>query len=177
MQRVAITGLILSIAILTGACGGGSGGSSSPTSPTAAAAGCSGTAVPQVRVGFQSFDGLGLKILMYGETFDYPTLTESLVVTRALTPCDYEIVGVMLGRSLSVSFGRTSPFTNAAQGVERGSVVIVEGPGTFAPDAGCQVRFNSVGGNSGGPPPGPFNIRIRFRVSNTNAIASSGGCG
>ena len=176
MRRIPIVGLILLLSWLTGACGGGGGDSSSPTSPTVAApAGCSGSAVPQVGVSFQSFDGLGMTIQMFGESLNHPTL-ESLTVTRALAPCEYEIAGQMLGRSLSVTFGRTSPFTNRAQGVERGSVVIVEGPGTFGPDnASCQVRFQSQGGN-GPPPPGPFNIRIRFRVSNTNAVDNNG-CG
>ena len=178
---VHVVGLILFTAALTGACGksgSDSGSSSSPTSPTAAAAGCSGSAVPQVRVGIQSFDGLGLRIQMFGETFDHPTLADSLVVTRALTPCDYEIAGQMLGRNLSITFGRTSPFTNRAQGVEKGSVVIVEGPGTFGPaETACQVRFQSVSVN-GPPPPGPFNIRIRFRVANTNGVDDrGGGCG
>jgi hypothetical protein len=166
------------LALLAASCSGGDGDSSSPTSPSAAAAGCSGSAVPQVRVGFQSFDGLGLRVVMYGETFDHPTLTESLVVTRALTPCDYEIVGQMLGRSLSVNFGRTTPFTNREQGVERGSVVIVEGPGTFSSSAeGCAVRFQSQATANGQGPPGPFNIRIKFRVANTNGVDSTGGCG
>ena len=181
MKRVVTVGAVLVLAWLTAGCGGGSGDSSSPTSPTAVAApGCTGAAVPQVQVAFQSFDGLGVRLQVFGETIDRPTMAagESVIVTRAVAPCSYEVTGQMLGRSLNVVFSRTSPFSNPAQGVELGSVVIDEGPGVFGPaDANCAVRFNSQGGASGGPPPGPFNIKIRFRVSNTNAVSSSSGCG
>ena len=95
--------------------------------------------------------------------------------TRSVVPCSYEVVGQMLGRSLNVVFGQTSPFTNREAGVELGSVVVEEGPSwVFAPiDNACAVRFNASSPN-GPPPPGPFNIRIRFRVANSNAVQSSG---
>ncbi len=116
----------------------------------------------------------------FGETFNQQIAPgEIFRVTRAVVPCDYEIAGQMLGRSLTVVFSRTSPFTTAdlSRGVEKGSVVIDEGPnGVFGPsDTNCSVRFNATGGPSAPPP--PFNITIRFRVSTSNVIDRGGGCG
>jgi len=174
---------VLMVGSLTNACGGGSGGgsSASPTSPTAITpAGCSGSPVQQVQVSFNSSDGSGMVIQLFGETFNQPTLAlnQSFVVTRAVVPCSYELTGQMLGnRFFTIYFGRTSPFSNAEQGVERGSIVIDEGPGgTFGPN-GCSVVFRAPLSPDGGlTPPGPFNIKLRFRVSKTNSIGN-GGCG
>lgn len=177
--------LVALIAVLVSGCSSGSGeGNSSPTAPTAptpaGSASCTGAAVPQVEIGFQSRDGLGMIIQLFGETISQPTLplNQTFTVTRAVTPCSYEITGQMLGGQLTVSFGRTSPFSNPSQGVERGSVVIDEGPGTFGPENYCHVIFRALSPDGGPTPPGPYNIKLRFRVSTTNAIGTTGGgCG
>jgi hypothetical protein len=99
-------------------------------------------------------------------------------VTRAVVPCNYEVTGQMLGRSLTVTFGRTPPFESRVPGVEKGSVVIDEGPnGVFGPaETACSARFNATGGPNAPSP--PFNIKIRFRVSTSNAVDDrGGGCG
>ena len=120
-------------------------------------------------------------IQLFGETINQPTLAlnQTFTVTRAVVPCTYELTGQMLGnRTLTIYFGRTSPFSNAEQGIERGSMVIDEGPGTFGPaTTGCSVIFRVLSPDGGPTPPGPYNIKLHFRVSRTNAITSSGGCG
>lgn len=161
------------------ACGGGNSGGS-PTAPTAAApAGCSGTAVPQVEVNFGGTNGAGMLVQLFGETFDQQIPAGDMFrVTRAVVPCTYEVVGQMRGRTLSVGFSRTSPFERRGPGVEKGSVVIDEGPnGAFGPaDLACRVDFNASG--SANAPSPPFNIRIRFRVATSNAVDDrGGGCG
>lgn len=135
--------------------------------------------MPQVGVGFQSRDGVGMIVQLFGETISQPTLplNDTFTVTRAVTPCSYEITGQMLGQQLTVSFSRTSPFSNPSQGVERGSVVIDEGPGTFGPANYCHVIFRALSPDGGPAPPGPYNIKLRFRVSTTNAISVTGGSG
>jgi hypothetical protein len=181
MARLVIVGLVLLIAALAGACGGSGGSSSSPTAPTAAApAGCSGRAVPQVEVSFSGgMEGTGIMIQLFGETFNQQIASgETFRVTRAVVPCNYEITGQMLGRSLSVRFALTSPFESRSAGVEKGSVVIDEGPnGVFGPaELACAVRFNATGGPNAPAP--PFNIKIRFRVATSNAVDDrGGGCG
>jgi hypothetical protein len=84
----------------------------------------------------------------------------------------------MLSRgSLSFAFSLTPPFNTRSAGVEKGSVVIDEGPeGVFGPDdAACSVRFNAPNGTPTGP---PYNIKIRFRVATSNAVDDrGGGCG
>ena len=146
----------------------------------AAPAGCSGRAVPQVEVSFNGgMESTGIRIQLFGETFNQQTAAgEPFRVTRAVVPCDYEITGQMLGRSLSVRFGLTSPFESRAAGVEKGSVVIDEGPnGRFGPvETACRVDFNATGGPNAPAP--PFTITIRFRVSTSNAVDDrGGGCG
>ena len=181
--RQSVLPVVLGIALFVAGCGGGaSGGGSSPTSPTSVAtpSGCSGSPVGQVAVQFGGTDGNGINLQVFGETFNQPIAAgDQFTVTRSVVPCSYEVVGQMLGRSLTVMFGRTSPFTNREAGVELGSVVVEEGPSwVFGPtDNSCAVRFNASSPN-GPPPPGPFNIRIRFRVANSNGVQSSGtGCG
>lgn len=183
MARLVIVGLVLLIAALADACGSSGGSSSSPTAPTAAApAGCSGRAVPQVEVGFVGGpepEGTGIVIQLFGETFNQQIASREIFrVTRAVVPCNYEITGQMLGRSLGVTFGRTPPFESRGPGVEKGSVVVDDGPAwVFGPvETACSVRFNAMGGPNAPSP--PFNIKIRFRVANSNAVDDrGGGCG
>lgn len=183
MKRVMGIGAVpVATMLLTFGCGGSDGSSSSPTAPTAAVpAGCSGSAVPQVEVSFTATLGEGINVQLFGETFNRRiAVGEIFKVTRSVVPCDYEITGQMLGRNLAVGFARTPPFENRGPGVEKGSVVIVEGPnGVFGPvETACSVRFNATGGPNQPPPPPPFNIKIRFRVSNSNAVDDrGGGCG
>jgi hypothetical protein len=114
---------------------------------------------------------------LFGKTFNQQIASgQSFIVTEDVVPCSYEITGQMLGRSLSVGFGRTPPFKDfsgsVGKGVEKGSIVIDEGPNpVFGPSSGnCHVNFRQ---NTGAAP--PYNIKIRFRVSNSNAVGGAGG--
>ena len=178
-------GVILAAAFVT-ACSGSNGGGSSPTAPTAATptattpAGCSGAAIPRVEVSFNggSF-GASVTFQLFGETFNQQIgANQRFVITRSVVPCNYELVGQMLSRgNINVSFALTPPFESRSAGVEKGSVVIDEGPeGTFGPDnAACSVRFNAPNGTPTGP---PYNFKIRFKVATSNAVDDrGGGCG
>jgi hypothetical protein len=165
----------------------GKGGSSSPTAPTVAApAGCSGTAVERIEVSFSVSGGLnsgGVNVQLFGKTVDRQmAVGERFAITEDVVPCNYEITGQMLGANLSIGFGRTPPFKDFSgsvdKGVEKGSVVIVEGPnGVVSSSGNCRVDYRVPVVGSGGRPP-PSDIKIRFRVSNSNAISGmGGGCG
>lgn len=178
-------GVIL-VAALATACSGSNGGGSSPTAPTAASptattpAGCSGAAVPQVAVSFNGGStGASVTFQLYGETFNQQLgANQRFVITRSVVPCNYELVGQMLSRgNIGIVFTLTPPFLSRSAGVEKGSVVIVEGPeGTFGPDTdACAVRFNAPNGTPTGP---PYNFKIRFKVATSNAVDDrGGGCG
>jgi hypothetical protein len=177
--------VILVVALVT-ACSGSNGGGSSPTAPTAATptattpAGCSGAAIPQVAVGFNGGStGVSVTFQLYGETFNQQIgANQNFVITRSVVPCNYELVGQMLSLgNMGVSFALTPPFLSRAAGVEKGSVVIDEGPeGVFGPDnVACSVRFNAPNGTPTGP---PYNFKIRFKVATSNAVDDrGGGCG
>ena len=164
-------------------CGKGGG---SPTAPTVAAPpGCSGAAVERIEVSFSVSGGLhpgGVNVELFGKRYDRQIeVGQRVTVTEDVVPCDYEIAGQMLGANLSVGFGRTPPFSgsfSAAEGVERGSVVIVEGPnGVVSTSGNCRIDYRVPVVGSGGQPP-PSDIKLRFRVSKTNAISGmGGGCG
>ena len=123
--------------------------------------------------------GASLTFQLYGETFNEQLgPNQSFVITRAVVPCNYELVGQMLTRAnINVSFSLTPPFLSRAAGVEKGSVIIVEGPeGKYGPDnAACAVLFNAPNGTPTGP---PYTFKIRFRVATSNAVDDrGGGCG
>lgn len=178
-------GVIL-VAAFVSACSGSNGGGSSPTAPTAATptattpAGCSGAAIPRVEVSFNGgSSGASVTFQLYGETFSQQIgANQRFVITRSVVPCNYELVGQMLSRgNINVSFALTPPFESRSAGVEKGSVVIDEGPeGVFGPDnAACSVRFNAPNGTPAGP---PYNFKIRFKVATSNAVDDrGGGCG
>jgi hypothetical protein len=178
-------GVILFVTFVT-ACSSSQEGPSSPTAPTAASPtattppGCSGAAIPQVTVTFNGGStGASLTFQLYGETFNQQLgVNQSFPITRAVVPCSYELAGQMLSRgNINVTFSLTPPFLSRAAGVEKGSVVIVEGPeGTYGPDtAACAVRFNAPNGTPIGP---PYNFKIRFKVATSNAVDDrGGGCG
>lgn len=168
--------------LIASACSSGAGSSpTAPTTPTAAApAGCSGTAIPRVEVNVNAGStGTAVMFQLFGETFNQQfTAGQKLVITRSVVPCSYELVGQMLSRgSLSFAFSLTPPFDSRSAGVEKGSVIIDEGPaGVFGPDdAACSVRFTAANGTTAEP---PYNIKIRFRVATSNAVDDrGGGCG
>lgn len=178
-------GVILVAAFLT-ACSGSNGGGSSPTAPTAATPtattpdGCSGAAIPRVEVSFNGgSSGVSVTFQLFGETFSQQIgANQNFVITRSVVPCNYELVGQMLSRgNMGVSFALTPPFLSRSAGVEKGSVVIDEGPeGAFGPDnVACSVRFNAPNGTPTGP---PYNFKIRFKVATSNAVDDrGGGCG
>lgn len=175
------------LAALVAACGGSGGGS--PLAPTVTPpAGCSGTAIEKVLVSFTgSGSAVGINLQVFGKTFNQQIAAgQSLNVTEDVVPCSYEITGHMTsGQALSVGFGRNTtngfsgPF-NPQAGVERGSIVVDEGPNpVFGPTTqGCHVDFKSPTGFNAPLP--PFSLKIRFKVSSTNAVnqgpQGSGGC-
>ena len=181
--KPALSILLATVVAFGSACGGGS---SSPTTPTATTptattpAGCSGAAIPQVEVSLNAgSDGANVSFQLFGETFNQQIAGgQTLTITRAVVPCSYELSGQMLSRgSLSVRFALTPPFVSRSAGVEKGSVVIDEGPsGVFGPDdAACSVRFTVPNGTPNAP---PYNIKIRFKVAASNAVDDrGGGCG
>lgn len=174
---------------LAGAASCGKGGTSSPTAPTVAApASCAGAAVERIEVSFLVSGGLhpgGVNVELFGKKYNQEiALGQRVTITENVVPCDYEIAGQMLGHNLSVGFGRTPPFSgsfSASEGIEKGSVVIIEGPnGVVSTSGNCRIDYRVPVGGDGGPTPmpPPSNIRLRFRVSKTNAISGQGGgCG
>lgn len=179
-RRLGSLGVVV-LAVASASCG--SAANVSPLAPTVAApAGCSGGAVEKIEVSFSvsSQNPGGINVQLFGRTFNQDIAAgQRVTVTEDVVPCDYEITGQMSGRQLSVGFARTPPFTgsfSASEGVERGSVVIVEGPnGVVSTSGNCRADFSVP--VSEGPTP-RSNITIRFRVSRTNAISGmGGGCG
>jgi hypothetical protein len=173
--RLGVVVLALGSAV---SCGKGS----SPTAPTVAAPpGCSGAAVERIEVNFGGRgEPTGVAIQLFGKTITQQIAAgQSFVVTEDVVPCSYEVSGQMLGRVLSVGFSRTPPFKDfsgsVGKGVEKGSVVVDEGPNPeFGPATGnCVVNFRQT---AGGAP--PYDFKIRFRVANANAVGGQGGgCG
>ena len=93
---------------------------------------------------------------------------------------DRGVLVTYAGLTLNVGFGRTPPFKDfegsVGKGVEKGSIVVDEGPNPVfgSADQNCHVDFRE---NTATLPP-PYNIKIRFRVSNSNAVGGTGGgCG
>jgi hypothetical protein len=172
-------GVVILVVGLNFGCGKGS---SSPTAPTVAApSGCSGAAVERIEINFGGQgQETGVAIQLFGKTINQQIAAgQQFAVTENVVPCSYEVSGQMLGRVLSVGFSRTPPFKDfsgsVGKGVEKGSVVVDEGPNPeFGPATGnCVVNFRQ---NAGGAP--PYNIKIRFRVANSNAVGGQGGgCG
>jgi hypothetical protein len=146
-----------------------------------APAGCSGAAVNHVKVSINVGGGGSINLQMFGETFSQAVPAgQNFEVDRALVPCEYEITGQMLDRSLEIGFGRGNGIsTTDVGGVERGSIAVDQGPNpTFsASNSPCKVQFSAIGGSGLNP---PLPIKIRFRVSTTNGLGgianTAGGC-
>jgi hypothetical protein len=137
--------------------------------------------VDHVKVSLNVGGGGSINLQIFGETFNQGIAAgQQFDVDRALVPCDYEITGQMLDRSLEIGFGRGSGISTAdLGGVVRGSIVVEQGPNpTFsASTAPCKVQFTALPGTGLNP---PLPIKIRFRVATTNGVGTllnqNGGC-
>jgi hypothetical protein len=150
--------------------GGGNGGSNIPTAPSAVVpAGCSGSAINGITIRFGSNGSptQRFSVQVFGETITGQA-PPFFNVTRAVVPCEYELVAQILEASspIQIAFG----FPEGTRAAERGgvvpsSIVAVEGPNHRVPPiigsqpAGCLHEF----GGAGTPLPATF--RLRFRVS------------
>ena len=93
-----------------------------------------------------------------------------MIITRAVVPCSYELVGQMLSRgTLSVKFALTPPFQSRSAGVEKGSIAIDEGPeGVFGPE-GDVIAARAIGPGSRGRGGSPQSCKhLEYRRNSGN---------
>lgn len=175
---------ILGVVVLIACGGGGSSSSSSPTAPTATTPqGCSGSPVNSVKITISSGGGspgdppIPYTFELAGETHSGQVSGgQAIDIVRNFVPCDYTLTGQMSGRTFEIRFGngRTgAALGEQSGGVERGSIVVEEGPNPTQsagnpPRSDCLVNFKE---QSPAVNP-PFNFRIRFRIT-----PSSNACG
>jgi hypothetical protein len=131
----------------------------------------------QVRIFFNAGGGngfAGFAAQVFGESFTGQlTPGQYFNVERNVVPCTYEVTGQMLDRRLQVGFGVARAGAARGEqfgGVDRGSIVVDEGPspsiGTPGEGSGdCSVTLNQLVQSS----QPPFAFRIRFRVIPTNS--------
>ncbi|MGH9174143.1 MAG: hypothetical protein ACRD1H_07280, partial [Vicinamibacterales bacterium] len=110
---------------------------------------------------------VGFSAQLFGETVSGVLAQgQNQNVTRSVVPCEYLITGQMQGRTLQIGFGTNRG--SGPGGVERGSIVVDEGPNPQlvvpnpgAPRPQCAVNMRE---DLPGIAP-PYNFRIRFRVT------------
>jgi hypothetical protein len=170
MKKLSVSLLLLGLFLVACKGGGTGGGSNIPAAPSAVVpAGCSGSAINGITIRFGS-NGVPTQrfsIQIFGETVSGQA-PPFFNLTRAVVPCDYELVGQILEASspIQVAFG----FPDGTRAPERGgvvpsSIVAVEGPNHRLPPifgsqpAGCLHQFGDA------QTPLPATFRLRFRVS------------
>lgn len=149
------------------ACGGNSNTPTSPTAVTPTGSTCSGSPIPNVTISLGQSGGTVQQFTaqVYGEALT-GSAPPSLLITRNVVPCDYELVVRVESPSgpLNLQFG-FPPRTTAPSsgGVEPGSVVLLEGPASFNSSFGG-AKPNCGWSFGDGGTPAPFTVRMRFRV-------------
>lgn len=169
--------------IACGAAGDSAGGGNGvATTPSPIPPGCTGSSINSVEIRVFPGDSLGgsttgrsLTAQLNGETFTWSEDGQSgLKITRDFIVCDYEITGELRGsRTFSIAFARSPSFGGGVGGVERGSLVNVDGP--FTPVAGtqCQLTFTKLATEQ----QPPYTFKVRFRISTSNGCGTGSGTG